>query len=86
MSRQIGLIHLFYCPYYHKAAGYRIFIFVLPFLPGPYKEAISLSSWQLHNPLLLFVLQNLTHIYIVNISSNLPRKYLVLSSCNSTNV
>ena len=30
MSSQIGLIHLFCCPYYHNTASYRIFIFCCP--------------------------------------------------------
>ena len=49
MSSQIGLAHLFYCPYYRNAA-LQDFYFVF-FYQGPYKQAISFSSWQLHNSL-----------------------------------
>ena len=62
MSSKIGSFHLFCCPYYHKAASYRISIFLFPSLPGPYEQASSFSSWQLYNPLVWVALQNLTHI------------------------
>ena len=54
-------------------------------LPGKYKQTISLSSWQLYNPLWV-VFQNPTDIYTVRLSSTLPRKYVVYTSCHSTKV
>ena len=64
VSSQIGLIHLFCCPYYHKTPSYWIFIFVFPSLPGTYKQSISFSSWQLYNPLFWVVLKNPINIIL----------------------
>ena len=69
MLIQIGLIHLFSSPYFHKTGSsttglLQDFYFCFPFFTKAiYKQAITLSSWQLYNPLVWVAGQNTTHIY-----------------------
>ena len=73
MLSQIGLIHLFCSPFFHEAGSsttglLQDFYFCLNFFTRAiYKQAISLSSWELYNPLVWVALQNPTHIILWNL-------------------
>ena len=87
MLSQIGLINLFCSPYFHKADSsttglLQDFYFCLPFFTRAiYKQAITLSSWQLYNPLAWDALQNPTHIILWRYPATLPKKYALPTSC-----
>ena len=80
MLRQIGLIHLFCSPYLPRGSiGFLFLSSIFSKQDHTNKQLSSLVDSHAYNPLVCFTKSH-SH-YIANISSTLPRKYLVPTSC-----